>query len=145
MSPPGRPKGEFRSAAQHEGTPVSLLLLQLGAHPDEIAATKLEHCLPDGAFFLDFSRPLVRQRFCGVWNRWVGTTLALQVPVIHEGQSVGRHAIVVDRVDPYFKELQRLWQQRHPLTRRSPRRVVDGLRVEADFAAQFPDYARQAA
>ena len=124
---------------------MPLLLLQLAAHPEEIAATKLDHCLPDGAFFLDFSRPLGRQRFCGVWNRWIGTTMALYVPVIHEGEAAGRSVIAVDRADPYFKELQRLWQQRHPLTRSAPQHVMDGLRVEADFAAQFPDDARQSA
>lgn len=123
---------------------MSLLLLQLAAHPAEIAATKLEHCLPDGAFFLDFSRPLGRQRFCGVWNRWIGTTMALVVPVIHMGEASGRHLIEVDRVDPYFKELQRLWLGRYPLTRPEPQRRVDRLRIEADFAAQFPDDARRA-
>ena len=121
---------------------MPLLLLQLAAHPEEIAATKLDHCLPDGAFFLDFSRPLVRQRFCGVWNRWIGTVMALYVPVIHEGEATGRRVIAVDRVDPYFKELQRLWQERHPLTRAAPQRTVDGQRVAADFATQFPDDAR---
>jgi hypothetical protein len=45
---------------------MPLLLLQLAAHPEDIAATKLDPCLPDGAFFLDFNRPLGRLRFCGV-------------------------------------------------------------------------------
>jgi hypothetical protein len=67
----------------------------------------------------------------------------LHVPVIHEGEAGGRRAIAVDRVDPYFKELQRLWLERHPLTRATPRQVVDAQRVEADFAAQFPDDARR--
>ena len=121
---------------------MPLLLLQLAAHPEEIAATKLDHCLPDGAFFLDFSRPLGRQRYCGVWNRWIGTTLALLVPVIHQGEASGRHQIAVERADPYFRELQRLWQERHPRTRPAPRRSVDRARIEADFAQQFPDDAR---
>jgi hypothetical protein len=123
---------------------MPLLLLQLAAHPEEIAATKLDHSLPDGPFFLDFSRPLLRQRYCGVWNRWIGTTMALQVPVIHEGEAAGRHVIAVDRIDPYFRELQRLWRERHPLVRAAPRRRVDARRIEADFAAQFPDDARPA-
>jgi hypothetical protein len=122
---------------------MPLLLLQLAAHPDEIAATKLGHCLPDGAFFLDFSRPLVRQRFCGVWNRRVGTTMALYVPVIHQGEAAGRHEIAVERVDPYFKELQRLWQERHPSARNAPQHAAGSQRIEADFAAQFADDARQ--
>lgn len=121
---------------------MALLLLQLAAHPQEIAATKLDHCLAGGAFFLDFSRPLQRQRFCGVWNRWVGTTMALYVPVIHQAQASGLLRIAVERVDPYFRELQRLWQERHPLKRAAPAELADPQRIEADFAAQFPDDAR---
>jgi hypothetical protein len=124
---------------------MPLLLLQLAAHPEEIAATKLGHSLPEGPFFLDFSRPLLRQRYCGVWNRWIGTTMALRVPVIHAGEAAGRHAIVVDRIDPYFKELQRLWRERHPLTRAAPGRPVGTQRIEADFALQFPEDARRTA
>jgi len=123
---------------------MPLLLVQLAAHSDEIAATKLDVCLADGAFFLDFSRPLGRQRFCGVWNRWVGTTMALHVPVIHQGEATGRRVIAVERVDPYFRELRRLWRERHPSVRTAPQRLVDARRVEADFAAQFPDDARLA-
>ena len=123
---------------------MPLLLLQLAAHPEEIAATKLDHCLPDGAFFLDFSRPLGVQRFCGVWNRWIGTIMALHVPVVHQGEGAGCRMIAVERVDPYFKELRRLWQERHPGVRPAPSRLVDALRIEADFAAQFPDDARLA-
>jgi hypothetical protein len=123
---------------------VALLLLQLAAHPGEIAATKLDACRPDGAFFLDFSRPLRRQRFCGVWNPWLGPTMALTVPVVHQGEVQGRHVVAVDRIDPYFRELVRLWQQRHPAARRPPAWVADSQRVRADFAAQFPDDARLA-
>lgn len=123
---------------------MPLLLLQLAAYPGEIAATKLDHCLAGGAFFLDFSRPLGVQRFCGVWNRWLGTAMALHVPVVHEGETTGRRMIAVERVDPYFRELRRLWQERHPSVRSAPRRLADARRVEADFAAQFPDDARLA-
>ena len=62
--------------------------------------------------------------------------------MIHEGEAGGWRVIAVDRVDPYFKELQRLWLERHPLTRPAPKRMVDKLRIEADFVAQFPDDAR---
>lgn len=66
------------------------------------------------AFLLGFSRPLVRQRCCDVWKRWIGTTTALVVRVVHQGEAVGRHMTAVDRVDPYFKELLRLRRERLP-------------------------------
>lgn len=117
---------------------MPLLLMQLGAHPHEIAATQLEACLDGGAFFLDFSRPLGRLRWCGVWNRWLGLTMSLRVPVIHEGEPTGRRMITIDRGDPYFAELQRLWKARHPAVRPPPSRLVDAARIDADFATQFP-------
>lgn len=117
---------------------MPLLLMQLGAHPQEIAATQLEACHDGGAFFLDFSRPLGRLRWCGVWNRWLGLTMSLRVPVIHEGEPTGRRMITIDRGDPYFAELQRLWKARHPMARPLPALPVDAARIDADFAAQFP-------
>jgi hypothetical protein len=117
---------------------MPLLLIQLAAHPDEIAATFTEACLPNGAFFLDFSRPLARQRFCGVWNARVGITMALVVPVVHQGQAQGRLVIVVDRGDPYCKELQRLWQERYPTARGNPGSLAASSQVMVDFETQFP-------
>jgi hypothetical protein len=32
---------------------------------------------------------------------------------------------------------------RHPLTRPAPKRMVDKLRIDADFVAQFTDDARR--
>ncbi len=117
---------------------MALLLIQLGAHPEEIAATKVEACLDDGAFFLDFSRPLERLRWCGVWNRRVGVTMSLIVPVVHQGEIDGRRTIPVDRGDPYFAELQRLWRTRFPKPRRAPAAPAEAPRIVADFRAQFP-------
>ena len=82
---------------------------------------------------LDFSRPLGRLRWCGAWNRWLGLTMSLRVPVIHEGEHAGRRVITIDRGDPYFAELQRLWKARHPAVRPAPPRLVDATRIDADF------------
>jgi len=43
-------------------------LLELSAYPGFIAATKIGSCRDDGAFFLDFSRPLVVERWLGLLN-----------------------------------------------------------------------------
>jgi hypothetical protein len=120
---------------------MPLLLLQLGAHPDEIAATKRGDCVEGGAFFLDFSRPLGRLRWLGAWNRWVGVTMSLVVPVVHQREDTGRRTIAVDRGDPYFAELQRLWKERFPRRRVASSPSVPAEQAEADFAAQFPDDA----
>jgi hypothetical protein len=109
-----------------------------------IAATRLDRCLPDGPFLLGFSRPLGVQRFCGVWNRGMGTIMASHVVAVHQGEGAGRRKTAVERVDPYCKELRRLWRQHHPGIRPAPSRLVDALRVDADVAAQFPGDARLA-
>lgn len=120
---------------------MALLLLQLGAHPDEIAATQVGACRDGGAFFLDFRRPLRRLRWCGFWNPRVGLTMSLSVPVVHEADHEGRFVIAVDRGDPYFAELQRLWKARFPRQRTAPPAQATPERIEADFRAQFPDDA----
>jgi hypothetical protein len=126
------------------GSPVRrLLLMQLGAHPEEIAVTQMEACREGGAFFLDFSRPLRRERYLGIWNPWFGVTMSLRVPVVHQGENPGSRCIGVDRTDPYFRELQRLWQARFPQVRRPPLTTVDAPQVAADFVAQFPQQGRQ--
>jgi len=117
---------------------MPLLLLQLGAHPAEIAATKLTTCVEGGAYFLDFSRPLGRLRWFGTWNQRLGFTLSLLVPVVHQAESTGRRVIAVDRGDPYFKELQRLWNERFPVTRPAPCSAAPEEQIAADFAIQFP-------
>lgn len=124
---------------------MALLLLQLGAHPLEIAATKLDACLDGGAFFLDFTRPLKKQRWLLAWNDWFGLTMALYVPVVHQGEAAGRYRIAVDRGDPYFAELQRLWAARHPAQRKAPTAIAAPEQVRADFMAQFPGDAAAAA
>lgn len=120
---------------------MALLLLQLGAHPTRIAATRQESCVEDGAFFLDFSRPLGRLRWLGVWNRTLGFTMSLVVPVIHQAEAKGLRTIAVDRGDPYFRELQRLWKERFPSPAPTPVSDASSVRIAADFASQFPQDA----
>jgi precorrin-6B methylase 1 len=123
---------------------MALLLLQLGAHPEEIAATQRDSCLEGGAFFLDFSRPLQKLRWLGAWNRRIGVTMSLVVPVIHQAEAAGLRHIAVDRGDPYFAELQRLWRERFPAVRGAPVSVASATQIAADFAAQFPHDAAAA-
>ncbi len=118
---------------------MPLLLLQLGAHPSEIAATKLESCVEDGAFFLDFSRPLGTLRWLGAWNTMVGFTMSLLVPVIHQAEATGTRSITVDRGDPYFRELQRLWRERFPATRPPAVSATSEAEIAGNFATQFPN------
>lgn len=117
---------------------MPLLLMQLGAHPAEIAATKLDACVEDSAFFLDFSRPLGRLRWFGIWNTRVGFTMSLIVPVVHQAEPAGSRTIAVDRGDPYFAELQRLWAERFPSPRPVPVAAASPAQIASSFAAQFP-------
>lgn len=123
---------------------MPLLLVQLGSYPDQIAATKISECKKGGVFFLDFARPIQHLRWSGFWNRWMGIEMSLVVPVRHQGEQVGRKVIAVDRGDPYFKELQRLWRERFPS--RSKGLAVGpeatAAEVQADFDLQFPEDGR---
>lgn len=113
---------------------MPLQLIRLESHPHEFAATKVGSVVPDGAFFLDFSRPLERQRWLGI-----GPTLGLFVPVVHQGEQTGGYVVSVRRGAAYFADIQKLWRQRHPSARLVPLMSADGLQIIADFAAQFPE------
>lgn len=128
--PPG-PVPRARHAAR-------LTLLEVAAHPGDIAATKIGTCATGGVFLLDFSRPLVTERWFLVWNFRLGYPLALHVPVVHEGEAAGSRSVAVERTDPYFGELQRLWRSRHPKQKRLPTAPVEDSQVAKDFKLHFP-------
>jgi len=114
-------------------------LIELHPFPNEIAATKIGAVVAGGAFFLDFSRPLQPVRWFGVPNRWIGFTVGVFVPVVHQGEEVGSFVIGVERSDPQFANLTALWRLHYPSKRSPPAKLADGLKVVADFHQQFPE------
>jgi hypothetical protein len=117
---------------------MTLQLFELPQHPGRVAASEVGAVVPNGAFFLDFSRPLETQRWLGIRNRWIGLPIALFVPVVHEGEAEGGYVVGVDRSSPYFGQLRALWRERYPLANASPPVAVDNLQIVGDFANQFP-------
>jgi hypothetical protein len=116
---------------------MSLLLLEVASHPGEIAATRRRQAGEGRTFLLDFSRPLRLERWLLVWNFRVGVPMALHVPVVHEGEPAGTRTISVERGDPYFGELQRLWRERFPRTRSAPAVPASASTVAHDFEFHF--------
>jgi hypothetical protein len=113
--------------------------IKLHPFPDGIAVTKVDVVVTRGAFLLDFSRPLRHVRWLGTLNRWLGITVGVFVPVVHQAEEVGSFVIGVERSDPSFADLLTLWATRYPSKRTPPRNVADGLEVIADFHKQFPE------
>jgi len=113
--------------------------IKIHPFPNEIAVTKVGAVVKDGAFFLDFSRPLKYVRWLGIPNRWLGFTIGVFVPVIHQSEEVGRFMVSVERSDPHFADLGALWRLHYPSKRSPPANVADGLKVVADFHQQFPE------
>ena len=118
---------------------MPLQLIKLHEYPNDTAVTKVGSLVTDGAFFLDFCRPLEHLRWFGVQNSWVGFTFALLVPVVHQSEHIGGYVIGVRRSDPYFSDLRALWKTHYPSKRTPTTTVADGLRIVADFAIQFPE------
>jgi len=114
-------------------------LIKLHPYPNEIAVTKVGAVVTDGAFFLDFSRPLRHVRWFGVLNRWLGFSLGVFVPIVHQGEEVGSFQIGVERSDPVLPDLLTLWRSHYPSKRSKPINFADGLKVIADFETQFPE------
>jgi len=121
---------------------MALQLIKLHAYPNQTAVTKVGSIVADGAFFLDFSRPLEHLRSFGIQNRWLGVAVGLFVPVVHQGEHTGRYVIGVHRSDPYFTDLRGFWKAHYPSKRTPLTTEADGLKIIADFATQFPDDSR---
>ena len=112
---------------------MTLTLYSLPAHPGRYAVSKVPVFARHGAFFLDFCRPLETVKHYGV------VTVGLFVPVIHESQLAGEYVVGVDRCEPYFADIPKLWKQLHPYTPVQPKCAYDNLQVVAHFGYQFPE------
>jgi hypothetical protein len=117
---------------------VALTLYGFPNHPQSFAVTKTNAPLDQCVFFLDFSRPLKRIRWLLGINKWVGVTVGLMVPIVHLGEEEGGYVFGVNRGEPYFADLLKLWKENYRVRRSFPVAPVDGLRVIADFATHFP-------
>src|SRR5215475_7682865 len=56
------------------------------ARPHDFVVTKIGATVQECVFLLDFARPIERLRWLGVINRWLGVTVIVLVPVVHQGQ-----------------------------------------------------------
>jgi hypothetical protein len=118
---------------------MPITLVAFDDPPTRLAVTKVGTTVPDGQFFLDFTRKLEVIRWFGIRNRFVGPAVALLVPVIHVGEMSGSYVVGVSVGDPYFKDLHNLWRARFPSSPVPVSLEADGLKIIADFATQFPE------
>jgi hypothetical protein len=118
---------------------MALTLIAFDNPPSRFATTKVGATVPNGRFFLDFTRKLEVIRWLGVRNRYIGPAVGLLVPVVHEAEKSGGYVIGVDVSDPYFRDLRKLWKAHFPSSPVAVHEVADGLKIIADFATQFPD------
>lgn len=127
------------SQKQPRTRPMATGFIKLHPFPNGIAVTKIDAVVTNGAFLLDFSRPLQHVRWLVILNPWLGITVGLFVPVIHQREEVGSFVIAVKRSDPSFEDVITLWGSRYLSTTTSPSTVANGLQVIADFHKQFPE------
>lgn len=118
---------------------MPITLIAFDDTPTRLAATKVGVVLPNGRYFLDFTRKLQVIRWFGVRNRYIGPAVALFVPVVHESEKSGGYMIGVHAGDPYFKDLRKLWKTHFPSRAVEIAEEADGLKIIADFARQFPE------
>ena len=117
---------------------MSLTIYSFHDHPHEFAVTKINAPLEQCVFLLDFTRPLKKWRQLFGRKTRIGITVALIVPIIHQGEKEGGFLIGVDKSDPYFADLLKLWNK-HYGTKRSLASSVEPLEIIADFAIHFPE------
>lgn len=117
---------------------MALQLFGFHGRPHDFAVTKADVSLEECVFLLDFTRPLGKLRWFGTWNKWLGPTAGLLVPVAHQSEKSGGFVIGVSRGEPYFSDLQKLWRKHYGLSRALVAPPSDGLEVVADFGRHFP-------
>ena len=115
---------------------MRITIFKFHAFTDDFAVSKTGRFVEGHSFFLDFTRRLTLKKWP---TKWLGFHAGLLVPVIHEGQKEGGYIIGVGRMDPYFKVLIALWNERFPSSRPAPQTEAGGLVVVADFANNFPE------
>lgn len=121
---------------------MALQLFGFHGHPHNFAVTKADLPLEDCVFFLDFSRPLEKVRWFGVVNKWLGITIGLLVPVVYQSEQSGGFVIGVNRGEPYFSDIQKLWRKHYRSTRTlvaSSFGELGELEVIAQFGKHFPE------
>ena len=116
-----------------------LTLFGFRARPHDFAATKVAATIEECAFLLDFARPLERIRWLGVTNRWLGVTVILLVPVVHQGQRKSDFVISIHRGQPYFEVIPKLWRDHRGVVRSIRCQPADEVQIVADFGRHFPD------
>ena len=118
---------------------MPLQIFGFHTHPSAFAVTKADATLERCVFLLDFSRPLERRRWLGVYNKWAGLTVALLVPVVHQGEQTGGYKFGVRRGQPYFDDIQDLWRKHRRSERTMMARPVEPSQIIADFANHFSE------
>jgi hypothetical protein len=118
---------------------MALTMYGFSAHPNAFAVTKIDAPLDECSFMLNFSQPLTRNRwFFGLFNRWIGVTVGILVPVIHVGDTKGGFVIAMHRGEPYFIDIPRLWRTHERSARTLLGEPIEPLQMVAMFAMHFP-------
>lgn len=118
---------------------MPIQLFRYPESPNDIGVTKIDVLPNECAFFLDFQRPLEKMHWLGVLNRWLGPTVSLMVPVAHLTEKSGGYVIAVQRSEPYFGQIQQLWQEHDGAARAMISKADAGLSVIAEFGMHFPE------
>ena len=98
---------------------MALRLFKTEKHPTRIAINDVDTFVIGGTFFLDFSRPLELRRWLGV-----GPATGAFVPVIHERERTGGYVVGIERDNPYFSDIRKLWKQRYPSDPPAPESIA---------------------
>ena len=118
---------------------MALTLFGFQGRPHDFAVTKADLPLEECVFLLDFSRPLGKHRWFGKYNRWIGVTMGLFVPVVHQAEEKGEFVISIRYDEAYFRDVKKLWKQHYKQARSLVAPPVGGLEVVADFGRHFPE------
>ena len=122
---------------------MTVQLFEVSSHPGRMAISSVGGCVPGGAFFLNFNKPLQFVR----GNKFLPIATAIMVPVIHEAENEAEASLVVAvmRWTPMWQVIKKAWKLAKAgriHTRHVPTGEHSGLKIISDFATQFPEFSQ---
>lgn len=112
---------------------MSMNIYAIPGRPGEFAAAEIETRWEDCPILLDFRRPLIKRRWFGVLNEWIGPLMGVGVPIVHVAELKGGFTGSVHRNDPEFPLVLRLWKEHY-----KSQRTLFGSSIQAALGAFQP-------
>ncbi len=118
---------------------MSLTIFALPDKPHDFPVRRTAETWEQCAFLLDFTRPLQKQRQLFGKVLPFGIPALLFVPIVYGGEDKGGFVFGVNRGQPYFIDIMKLWKKHRGQARTLKTEPQGGFNILAAMATHFPE------